>query len=103
MKIIYIVVKDKEEAKKIGKFLIEERLAACINYFPINSIYRWEGKIEKGGEVGMLVKTREDLVEKVIEKVKERHSYKVPCVVCLKVEQGNKDFLEWIKKETERE
>ena len=98
--LIYITTKDEDEAKKIGKTLVEEKLAACVNTHPIKSIYRWEGEIQEEGEVAMLVKTKAQLADKVIARVKELHSYEVPCIVSLPIEKGNPDFLEWIKKST---
>lgn len=101
-KIIYVTAKDEEEAKKIGKALVSERLAACANIFPISSVYRWEGKVAEEGEAGMFLKSKKELVDKVIKRVKELHSYEVPCVIVLGVEGGNEKFLEWIGKETKQ-
>ena len=97
---IYITTKDEEEAKRIGKTLVEEKLAACINIHPIKSIYRWGGKIEEEGETALLVKTKAELADEVIERVKELHSYEVPCIVSLPIEKGNPAYLEWIKEST---
>jgi len=97
---IYITTKDEEEAKRIGKTLVEEKLAACVNIHPIKSIYRWGGKIEEEGETALLVKTKAELADEVIERVKELHSYEVPCIVSLPIEKGNPAYLEWIKEST---
>jgi len=97
---IYITTKDEEEAKKIGKALVEEKLAACVNIHPIESIYRWEGKVQEEGEAAMFVKTKAELADKVIQRVKELHSYEVPCIVCFPIEKGNPDFLKWIEEST---
>ena len=99
-RLIYITAGNVEEARKIGCTLVEERLAACVNYSPIQSIFRWEEKVEEDSEVAVLVKTRAGLVDKVIERVKELHSYEVPCILALPVEQGNPAFLEWIDEST---
>ena len=100
MKTIYITCKDERETKKIGEFLVNGRLAACVNYFPIASIFRWQGNVEKSKEFGMLIKTKSELVEEVIRKVEELHSYDIPCIEVLDVEKGNSKFLEWVEKET---
>ena len=97
---IYITTKDEEEAKKIGKALIEEKLAACVNMHPIKSIYRWEGEIQQEAEAVMFVKTRAGLVDKVVQRVKELHSYEVPCIVSLTIEKGFPDYLKWIAEST---
>jgi len=97
---IYITTKDEGEARRIGKTLVEEKLAACVNTHPIKSIYRWGGGIEEEEETALLVKTKAELADEVIEKVKELHSYEVPCIVSLPIEKGNPAYLEWIKKST---
>ena len=97
---IYITTKDEEEAKRIGKTLVEEKLAACVNIYPVESIYRWEGNIEEDIEAAMLVKTKAGLVEKVISRVRELHSYEVPCIVSLPIEKGNPEYLKWIEEST---
>lgn len=97
---IYITTKDEDEAKKIGKTLVEERLAACVNIHPIKSIYRWGGKIQEEAEIAMLVKTKAGLVDEVIERVKELHSYEVPCIVSVQIAKGSPDYLEWIEEST---
>ena len=99
--LIYITTGDESEAKRIGRTLVEERLAACVNFRPIQSIFRWEGEIEEDSEMAMLVKTRAKLADRVIERVKELHSYEVPCVLVLPIEKGNTGFLQWIDESTE--
>jgi len=97
----YITTKNSTEAKKIGKALVESRLAACANILdPMNSIYWWEGKVQENSETVLIVKTKASLTDQLIEKVKELHSYDCPCIVIIPIEKGNKDFLDWINKET---
>jgi len=97
---IYITTKDEDEARKIGKTLVEEKLAACVNIHPMKSIYRWQGNIEEEGEVAMFVKTKARLADEVIARVKELHSYEVPCIVSLPIAKGNPDYLKWIGEST---
>lgn len=99
-RIVYITAPTKKEAKKIAEILVKERLAACCNIFPLESVYKWRGKIEKTEEFGIFVKTKKRLVEKVLKRVKELHSYEVPCIISIPIEKGDKKFLEWIDKET---
>ncbi len=94
--IIYITAGDMPEARKIGRILVEERLAACANIFPITSIFRWKGDIEESSEFGIIVKTRTEKVKDIEKRVKEIHSYEVPCVVSFKISEGSSDYLEWI-------
>ena len=99
-KLIYITASGLEEAEKIGEALVTEKLAACANYFPINSIYYWEGKLQKDQEAVLLVKTQTNQVEKIIKRVKEIHSYQLPAIVSLPIEAGLPEFLNWIEAET---
>jgi len=94
--IIYITAGSMDEAKSIGRTLVEERLAACANIFPITSIFRWKDIIEEAGEFGIILKTKTDRVKDIENRVKQIHSYEVPCIVSLKIEKGNKDYLKWI-------
>lgn len=98
--IIYITSDSKKLAKKIAQILVKEKLVACVNIFPIESIFRWRGKIEKEREFGIFAKTKKTLVKKVIKKVKQLHSYQIPCIISFSIENGYKKFLEWIDKST---
>src|ERR1039457_5801238 len=99
MKIIfaYITTKNKSEAKKIGKILLQERLAASINIFDkMSSMYWWEGKIEEANETVLIAKTTKKLFPKLLKKVKSIHSYSVPCILQLEVKDGNKEYVKWL-------
>ena len=99
--LVYMTAKDKREARRIADTLVKSRVAACANIIGgMNSIYRWEGKIERAREVVVIAKTRKSLVKKLIKKVKSIHSYSCPCIISLPISAGNKDFLDWIHKET---
>lgn len=101
IKFIYITVSSKTEARKIAMVLLEERLAACVNIIPqVQSMYWWEGKIQEAGEVIMIAKTRESLVQDLMDTVEELHSYDVPCIEVLDVETGATEFLRWVEEET---
>jgi len=98
---IYITAASPEEAHRIGRALVEARLAACANILPgMRSIYRWQGAIEEAQETVLIAKTRQELVEPLTARVKALHSYTVPCVVALPILGGNPDFLRWIEDET---
>ena len=100
MILIYITFPNKKEAKKIGRILIEKRLAGCVNIFPIGAIYWWQKKVVKEKEVALIVKTFEKNFGKIEKLVKKMHSYKTPCILSIPVEKVSKNYLQWIKKET---
>ncbi|HEB79494.1 MAG TPA: divalent-cation tolerance protein CutA [Rhodospirillales bacterium] len=98
---IYVTTGSREEAVAIGRAVVGERLAACANVTPfISSIYWWDGRLQEEQEAALMLKTRRDLADQVIARVKEMHSYDCPCVVSFSIDKGNEDFLEWIIRET---
>lgn len=99
---IYITTPDHDEAVRIGGALVEDRLAACANVLGnVTSIYRWDGALCEDGEVALLLKTRSDLVDRVVERVLELHGYGCPCIVAWPIEGGNAAYLDWIGAETD--
>jgi periplasmic divalent cation tolerance protein len=101
--LIYMTAGSTEEAKTIGRTLVEERLAACVNILGgMTSLYWWDGAVQEDAEVAFLAKTRRDLVDELIDRVKALHSYDCPCVVSIALEDGNTDFLQWIQEQTSR-
>ncbi len=99
--LIYITAGSSDEAERIAKELVSNRLAACANIIDnVSSIYWWEGELQEDREVIVIAKTREALVPELIEKVKSLHSYDCPCIVSLPILDGNKAFLDWIVDET---
>jgi periplasmic divalent cation tolerance protein len=98
--LIYITAEDEDEARQIGKTLVKERLAACVNIHPVKSVFRWQGKIEEEEEVAMLVKTKAELADRVIKRVKELHSYEVPDIISIPIDKGYPDYLKWIEETT---
>ncbi len=99
--VVFITASDEEEASKIARALVEERLAGCVNIIKdIRSIYSWQGKIEDEKEVFMVVKTQKTLFDSLIKRVKELHSYTVPEIIALPIIQGSEDYLKWLKEAT---
>ncbi|MGE3149624.1 MAG: divalent-cation tolerance protein CutA [Pseudorhodoplanes sp.] len=89
------------EAEKAGRSIVERRLAACVNIVPgMVSYYQWEGKVERGEETIMILKTRAALAEAVSEAVKALHPYTVPAIVVLPVESVEQNYLSWLMAET---
>lgn len=98
---LYVTTGSTDEAVMIARALIEARLAACATVLDgATSLYWWEGELEEAAEAVLFAKTREDLVDEAIAKVRALHSYDCPCVVALPIARGNPAYLEWIARET---
>ena len=87
----------REEAAKIAKLLIDEKLAACVQLLPIESFYVWQGKTRNEAEILLLVKTRTALFEKTIARIESVHSYSVPEIVAMPFTAGFAGYLNWMK------
>ena len=89
----------EKEAQKIAKTLVEGKLAACVNVIPrVSSFFYWEGKMCVEKEAVILIKTTRKKSKIIINKIKKIHSYKVPEIVFLEVDGGEKNYLDWVKK-----
>jgi len=99
---IYITAGSKDEAKRIGKALINTGLAACVNIIEnMTSMYMWDGKLQDANETILIAKTTKERVSGLIEKVNALHSYDCPCIVSLPVSGGNPAFLKWVADEVQ--
>jgi periplasmic divalent cation tolerance protein len=99
---VYTTWPSSVEAEQAGRALVERRLAACVNILPnMVSLYWWEGKIDRGEEAVMIVKTRASLAGAVETAVKELHSYTTPAILVMPLESVEKTYLGWIMAETE--
>ena len=96
--VVFITASSEDEAAKIGRPLVEAHLAGCVNIIKdIRSIYRWEENVEDEKEVLMIAKTRKDLFQELLKKVKELHSYTVPEIIALPIVEGSEDYLKWLR------
>ena len=97
---ISITTETKEQAQKIAKYLVGQKLAACVQITgPIESTYRWKDKIETAHEWLCLIKTRENFFDKVEAAIKKLHSYETPEIVAISIIKGSKEYLKWIDDE----
>lgn len=95
--LVLVTAKDKKEAEKISRGLLEARLIACSNIVDgVRSLFRWEGKIDSAKEVLLVLKTKKILFKKVMAKVKSLHSYQTPEIIALPIIDGSKDYLGWV-------
>jgi periplasmic divalent cation tolerance protein len=86
-----------EEADRVARTLVEERLAACVNIIEsVRSIYRWQGKLESAGELLLLIKTDEQHLDLLQKRLTELHSYDLPEFLVLEVSGGSEAYLHWI-------
>lgn len=100
MNVVYVSCRDKDEAKKIAKKLVEQKLAICVNIItPIESIYRWNGKAKESHESLLIIKTTQNLVVKVIKQIKKLHSYSLPDIISWKIDEVNSEILNWVSDE----
>lgn len=97
--IVYFTASNEKEAMKIGERLVKEKLAACINIFPIKSVYWWKGKIEKSDEVGVFVKTREKFFDRIVKRIRELHSYELPLIEKIET-KTYREIKKWVKNYT---
>lgn len=98
---IYATFPSRVEADRIGRAVVDKRLAACVNILPgMTSIYRWQGKIETGDEVVMILKTKTSRADPLVAEIKRLHPYDVPAITVIPLSGGNSDFLAWIANET---
>ena len=99
--VVFMTASSAEEAEKIAQGLVNQKLAACVNVFPaIKSFYWWEGKVCKDDELFLIAKIKTELYSEVEKAVKEMHSYDVPEIILLPIEEGSKAYLDWVTKVT---
>jgi periplasmic divalent cation tolerance protein len=103
-RLVYVTTADRAEALRIGRAVVERRLAACVNVIdPMRSIYWWQGTVESAEEAVLIAKTSAARLPALIEAVRSLHGYSCPCVVALPIVEGNPDFLAWIDREVATE
>jgi len=100
--IVLITAPSKDEAARIGTALVNEHIAACVNILPqIRSLFFWEGKSQDESETLIIVKSRLSLLDRIIARVKELHSYTMPEVIAIPVIGGSPEYLQWLKDSTQ--
>lgn len=95
---VYVIFANAEEAERVGRQMVDERLAACVNILaPCRSIYRWDGDVQMDEEVPVIFKTSNALLDTLIARVAALHSYDVPCIVSWPVEKLLADYADWVE------
>ena len=99
--LVLCTAEDQKQGKQIAKELVRKGLAACVNVIPkISSVYRWEDRLIEDDEAIMLIKTKSELFEKVKDKIIDLHTYDLPEIISLEINDANETYLNWIDKET---
>ena len=95
---VYAIFADADEAARIGRQVVEERLAACINILaPCHSIYRWQGALETADEVPAILKTTRTMADTLVARIAALNSYEVPCVTVWPIDKLPIDYAEWVE------
>jgi periplasmic divalent cation tolerance protein len=98
LQLVLCTVPDRDSAEKIAETLVSEHLAACVNIIPgIASVYRWEGSVEKGEELLLLIKTGQDVYRSLEQRILALHPYELPEIIAVPIQTGQTDYTEWIK------
>ena len=99
--IVYVTAGSPAEGERLARALVDERLAACVNRIAtVQSVYRWEGKLEQSEEQLLIIKTQKRLFAALEKRVRELHSYSVPEIVALPIIEGSQDYLRWLGDQT---
>lgn len=100
--IVFVTASSREEAERIAKALLEDKLIACANIIgSVHSIFWWQDEIDTAQEYLIIMKTRNDLFERVCERVKALHSYQIPEVIATPIVNGLKQYIKWLNESLE--
>src|SRR6185503_6419715 len=95
---VYVLFANAQEAERIGRAVVEERLAACINILvPVRSIYRWQGSVETADEIAAVLKTSNAEADALITRIAGLHSYDVPCIVTWPIDKVLGSYADWVE------
>ncbi len=98
---VYATTSGRKEAERIGRAAVAARLAACANVIGgVTAFYWWEGRLQRGREAVLILKTTQDRLKRLIATVKKLHSYDCPCIEAVRVTAGFKPYLDWVARET---
>lgn len=99
--LIYTTLESMEDAKRVGRALVDSKLAACVNILPaMTAIYEWQGELREAGEVVMLIKTRKGRLDEALARTKEMHPYDTPALLVIEPSEVDHDFAAWIAEQT---
>ena len=90
------------KAKNLAKILLTQKLAACVQFLPIKSMYFWEEKIATSSEILVSIKSKNSFYKLIEKTIKEHHDYEIPQILCIDVNQGSAPYLKWIASKMDR-
>ena len=96
MVLIYTTCKNVEEARKLGKLIVDKHLAACVNIWPMESMYYWKGKFTEDKEAALLIKTNEPKIADIENFILQNHTYSMPFVGSISLHRLNREYKEWM-------
>lgn len=100
-RLVYVTARTREEALAIARTVVEERLAASANVFEsMTAVYWWGDELNEVGETVIILKTRQELLEALTDRIRALHSYNAPCIVAMPIVGGNPAYLHWVASET---
>lgn len=100
--VVFVTTSSEEEASKIARELVEQRLVACANILGrVRSVFSWEGKVADEQEALMVLKTQDHRFDKLSHKIKELHSYSVPEIIAIPISKGLPEYLQWVRNLTD--
>ena len=99
MVFIYTTCADSNEAKTLGKLIIENKMGACVDFWPVNSMYNWENSLKEVSQVIMMITTFESKLEEVNDFISKHHSYSVPLIAGIDIRRINRAYKEWMMQE----
>jgi periplasmic divalent cation tolerance protein len=96
--VVLVTCGSVDEARNIGRALVEDRLAACVNVMqaPVESIYRWKGRVDTAMEFLMIIKSSRERFSALEERIRKLHSYEIPEIIAVTIEKGSHDYLAWL-------
>jgi periplasmic divalent cation tolerance protein len=98
LRVVLITAPDADLAERLARGIVEARLAACVNVVPgVTSHYRWRGRLQKDAEVLLIAKTTSAKVKRLVQYVKDNHSYELPETIALPIVAGSADYLKWVR------
>lgn len=99
--LVTTTVKNRSEARQLARAILNSRLAACVQWIAIQSLYWWKGVVEQANEFLLLAKTRRELADNLTHFVRSHHAYEIPEITVIPIERGLSEYLQWIEAETQ--